>query len=219
MRDPTAIGPLARGELASLCATVSGLLPHLLWRENGLGLLQGYLIEGGGREVRVHVWSPRLERPGMRGNGNIHDHRFDIVSRVLVGAVHHGHVVPVEGESGTSWQMCEVVHARKAHAEKGTFDCKVSQLPGLFTIEVSDHDITAGHIYRFPRGEFHESFSDELTVTLIEKCEQRDDMSARVLWPASQRLTHAFGGPPSGEMEAVLAEAQQALIEQWEALG
>lgn len=205
---------MADSEWSPLCATVAGLLPHLDWRENGLGLLQAYLIEGVGRELRVHVWSPLLERPGMRGNGNIHDHRFDMVSRVLVGSIHHGHVVPVC--RGSSWQMCEVVHARKAHAEKGTFDCEVNQLPGLFTIDVHNCDIAAGQVYSFPQGQFHESFCDELTVTIVEKQNQRSDIPARIMWPAAQRLTHAFGGPPSGAKERVLADARAALVAQWE---
>lgn len=177
-------------EWANLCATVAALLPHLDWRENGLGVLQAYLIEGPTREIRVHVWSPLLERPGMRGNGNIHDHRFDMVSRVLVGAVNHGHVEPVPG--GSRWQMCEVVHARKAHAEKGSFDC-VKLTPRK----------------RVDRRE---------RVTVVEKRDQRSDAPARIMWPAGEKLTHAFGGPPSGAKDRVLADAKAALVAQWEEL-
>lgn len=203
-------------EWANLCATVAALLPHLDWRENGLGVLQAYLIEGPTREIRVHVWSPLLERPGMRGNGNIHDHRFDMVSRVLVGAVNHGHVEPVPG--GSRWQMCEVVHARKAHAEKGSFDCEVIPLPGLFDAHPAPGQIGAGMVYTFPRGEFHESFATELAVTVVEKRDQRSDAPARIMWPAGEKLTHAFGGPPSGAKDRVLADAKAALVAQWEEL-
>lgn len=55
--DPTQIKAMPDYEWSPLCATVAGLLPHLDWRENGLGVLQAYLIEGLAREVRVHVWS------------------------------------------------------------------------------------------------------------------------------------------------------------------
>lgn len=207
---------MPQSEWAGLCATVAALIPHLDWRENGLGVLQAYLIEGPTREVRVHVWSPLLERPGMRGNGNIHDHRFDMISRVLVGAVNHGHVAPIPG--GSRWQMCEVVHARKAHAEKGTFDCEVVPLPGLFDAYPGTWPIGAGTIYTFPRGEFHESFATELAVTIVEKRDQRSDAPARIMWPTGQNLTHAFGGPPSGAKERVLADAKAALVAQWETL-
>lgn len=55
-------------------------------------------------------------------------------------------------------------------------------------------------------------------MTIVEKRDQRSDIPARIMWPAGQELTHAFGGPPSGAKDHVLAEAKAALIEQWEAL-
>lgn len=215
MHDATHRARMPPSEWAGLCVTVAALLPNLDWRENGLGVLQAYLLEGETREIRVHVWSPLLERPGIRGNGNIHDHRFDMISRVLVGAVHHGHIMT---EPGSRWQMCEVVHARKAHAEKGSFDCEVIPVPGLFEAYGYAKPIPAGMVYTFGRGHFHESYANELAVTIVEKRDQRSDIPARILWPAGQVLTHAFGGPPSGAKDRVLAEAKAALIAQWEKL-
>ena len=92
-------------------------------------------------------------------------------------------------------------------------------MPGLFTLDVHHRDIVAGQIYLFPRCAFHESFATELAVTVVEKHDQRSDMPARIMWPAGQALTHAFGGPPSGAKERVLIEAKAALVAQWERLG
>ena len=55
----------------------------LRWRHHGLGMLQAELSES----LRVHVWHPSLVSPGMVWPRCVHDHRFDIGSVVVVGAV------------------------------------------------------------------------------------------------------------------------------------
>ena len=72
--------------------------PELRWRHHGIGLLQAYLVEGrpgaelalglSDTETRIHVWHPSLRLAGMDDSGLMHDHRFDLESRVLLGAMH-----------------------------------------------------------------------------------------------------------------------------------
>jgi hypothetical protein len=64
---------------------VLALLPHLTWRHHGIGALQAYVREGSGVETRIHIWHPDLVRAGIRDHGDAHDHRFNLVSAVLVG--------------------------------------------------------------------------------------------------------------------------------------
>ena len=73
----------------TLRALVERLLPSLEWRHHGIGVLQGYVREDADPEIRVHIWSRDLARPGMEASGDVHDHRCDLVSHVLVGRVVH----------------------------------------------------------------------------------------------------------------------------------
>lgn len=55
----------------------------LEWRHHGLGMLQAELSES----LRIHVWHPTLVSPDMSWPRCVHDHRFDLQSMVVVGAV------------------------------------------------------------------------------------------------------------------------------------
>lgn len=216
-KDPTEVDRMSASDHRVFCGLVLRALPHLEWRENGLGLLQAYLVEGVESELRVHIWHPWLRLPGIKTSGNIHDHRFNMVSRVLVGAVRHAWCsverleppMPVVGGENI-YRMCEVTHARMAMTETGNFDSEVSEFSNEFRVDKNSRTIHQGSVYRFPKFEFHESYSDTLCVTVVEKLSS-EDQKARIMWPAGSRLVHAFGSEPSGNQERVLAAASDAL--------
>lgn len=58
-------------------------LDTLKWRHHGLGMLQGEVDE----TTRVHIWSPELRTIPDEGYRDVHDHRFDLLSTILIGAI------------------------------------------------------------------------------------------------------------------------------------
>lgn len=177
---------------ASLRAMALSLFPAMSWRHHGIGVLQGYVAEDIEPEIRLHVWSRRLLKPGMDVSGDIHDHRFDLVSHVLCGAVGHEEILPLQQDDG-EWSMLSLTHARAA---KDTgYHGPTSPLPGRFHVRRVPYVIPAGHTYRFPAGAFHRSplvSCAGATVTVVEKHSQ-SDAAARILYPTATPPLMAFG--------------------------
>lgn len=197
---------------ADLRTTVAAAMPHLDWRHNGLGVLQAYLQEGETEELRVHVWHPSLERPGIRYSGKIHDHRFDLRSTVLLGSIGHIEYRLTPHPDG-QWETHEVVNARKAMADGGTFDGMVMTSGDYFNARTMPWTFRERDVYLYPKGCFHESYVNELAVTLVRKMNQ-EPRKARILAPRGHEVTHAFADvkPPSEWMHLV-HEAAKRMIE------
>jgi hypothetical protein len=97
------------------------LSPRLKWRHHGIGVLQAYLHEGD-HETRVHIWHPSLVLAGFDAtNGLVHDHRFSFDSYVLLGAVYNEEF-SFSRDSEGEWVKYGVTNARKAMAEKGSYN-------------------------------------------------------------------------------------------------
>lgn len=79
------------------------------WRHHGLGMLQGEIDD----LTRVHIWDPSLRTIPFEGYRDVHDHRFDLYSTILIGEIEdvRYHVVAAfEGEGDTdAW---EIKHAK-----------------------------------------------------------------------------------------------------------
>lgn len=197
------------------CGLVAKLLLSLKWRHNGLGLLQAYVHEGATDELRVHVWHSSLRRTGIEKSGLLHDHRFDLTSSVLVGAVRQVEYEPISTPFG-NWQLHSVVPARKALAASGTCDGLVSELPERYSINTSSVIVSAGESYFFPKFAFHGTHTEsELVVTLVAKSAQ-EEAQARILAPWGEPVVHAFTDPlPESSWAPVLAEAETALLAAW----
>jgi hypothetical protein len=184
----------ATGGTASLKALACGLMPSMKWRHHGIGVLQGYVAEDAEPEVRIHIWSPRLLKPGMDESGDIHDHRFDLVSHVLVGTVGHEEILPFSQDGG-GWTMLALTHARAAK-ETG-YHGPTKELGGQYRINRLPMLIPAGRSYRFPAGAFHRSpvahiHPGGIVVTVVEKHRQ-SAQPARILYPVDKPPVMAFG--------------------------
>ena len=177
--------------VASMRAMALSLFPHLEWRHHGIGVLQGYVVEGKEPEVRLHVWDRALVKPGMDVSGDIHDHRFDLVSHVLCGAVAHEELFPEEDKEHGGWAMLKLTHARAA---KDTgYHGPTEELPGRFSVRRNARIIDAGYSYRFPQGRFRRSpVLAGTSVTCVEKHNQ-SNASARILYPVNVPPVMAFG--------------------------
>lgn len=182
----------------------------LQWRHHGIGVLQAYIAEGADPEVRLHVWDQRLVKPGISETGDVHDHRFDLVSVVLAGEVGHEEWVMAEAEDGP-YRMSSVVHARLAAETR--YHGTVTEHEGRYKAYKARHLLPAGLMYRFPLGAFHRSFvPGGTTVTRCEKHNQREDIQARVVFRADTPQVHAFGHDEDWDLiSAVLSDALVAL--------
>lgn len=197
---------------SDLRTSVAAAMPHLDWRHNGLGVLQAYLAEGESDELRVHVWHPSLERPGIRYSGKIHDHRFDLRSTVLLGSIGHIEYRLTPHPDG-QWETHEVVNARKALAESSTFDGMVSSSGDFFHARTMPWTFRERDVYLYPKSCFHESYVNELAVTLVRKMNQ-ESRKARILSPRGHEVTHAFAdAKPRSEWFHLIEEAARRMME------
>jgi hypothetical protein len=189
-----------------LCALAARAIssPLLKWRHHGIGLLQAYLVEGHSpdTETRIHVWHPTLRLADMDDSGLMHDHRFDLESRVLLGAMHDTEIALTEvGWTGHSapddlnpFVIWEVQNAR-AKEESGEGWVKPEVPRRYYRLERISHVYSAGSTYHYPRKKFHRSDVDELTVTLCTKRNQSSS-PARLLARLGAIPEHAFKDAP-----------------------
>lgn len=194
-------------------AMVLQAMGNMEWRHHGIGVLQGYLSEGADPEVRVHVWSRRLLKPGMDLSGDAHDHRFDMVSHVLTGFIGHEELMPIQAEDG-DYRMLSLTHARAA--AETNFHGPTGELDGRYRVERLMTAIKAGRSYTFPALHFHRSpllgDPNAVAVTVVEKHRQREDVRARILYPVAHPPVMAFGHAIDVDlMNSVLSQAAQAL--------
>lgn len=173
------------------------MIPTLTWRHHGLGVYQAYIHEGGDHETRVHIFHPDLVLPGLADTGDIHDHRFDLVSHVLTGRIEHRVYTEVPAgivashkrnsarPSFESYDVYECVHARL-----GQHDPITTSRTANF--QSQDFAFLAGYVYAFKAGHFHCSTVRELTVTVMEKHNQ-SDTRARILCPSGKPIVQCFG--------------------------
>lgn len=194
----------------SMRAMVLHAMDNMKWRHHGVGVLQGYLVEGTDPEVRVHVWSPRLLKPGIDISGDIHDHRFDMVSHVLCGVVGHEVFEPTPDILG-DYRVLTLTHARAAAENK--FHGPTEETPGIYSVTRKMTRIISGCTYTFPALQFHRSvLQGDVAVSVVEKHNQRDDIRARILYPHQHPPVMAFGHDMDGDLIAsVLATAKEKL--------
>ncbi len=194
--------------LPALRALVSSVLPSLSWRHHGIGVLQAYLAEDTDPEVRIHIWDPRLIKPGIAESGSIHDHRFDMVSHVLCGVVGHEEHFATFDPDGDH-RILTVTHARAAVATK--YHGPVASEDGCYRVTVNRLLISEGSTYSFPAGVFHRSLVPGFAVTVVEKHCQRL-VPARVLYPVALKPVMAFGHDADAELTAaIVARAADVL--------
>lgn len=198
-----------------LATSLALVLPSLTWRHHGIGVLQAYIREQVEPEVRVHIWHPELVRPGIVGQGDAHDHRFDLESTVLVGRLFETLYIP-ERDNARRFDAWHVENARSAGPSRG-FDgaCHPVETDIGMTVQLRVHE--QGTTYSLERGRFHRTSVDALAVTVCTMHEKRGQ--ARLLVPAGTEPVHAFGlhAPESQASHAIrqrfVLEAVAALHE------
>jgi hypothetical protein len=205
-------------EFKTLALLVAKLLSGASWRHNGQGMLQAYLHEGEDQECRVHIWHPDLRRAGLAQSGAVHDHRFDMVSQVLLGTLGHTEYRTRENPDG-GWEAWQVLHARAAAKVTGTFHQDPEALHERYHVDTLRFDFQAGQRYFFPKRIFHEShLGPSLAVTLVTKLDQESEPPARLLAPVGKPLVHSFSDPlPETVWRRYVEQAARELLDTWTA--
>lgn len=199
--------------LQGMRAMARQAMRSMQWRHHGIGVLQGYLSEDSQPEVRIHIWSRKLLKPGMDISGDAHDHRFEMVSHVLCGVVSHEELHAIAAPDGDH-RMLALTHARAAADNK--FHGPTEEIEGTYMVERKLHHFDAGTSYTFPAQEFHRSpllgSLDDVAVTVIEKHNQQN-VRARILYPAAHPPVMAFGHDMDDALiREVLERAHAALL-------
>jgi len=200
-------------DLQALQSLAAKVLPKMVWRHNGQGMLQAYLREGEGYESRIHIWYPKLRSPGIDFNGLIHNHRFDMSVTVLAGNIWHTEY-DVQPAEHSQVEAIEVLHARAAKSETGSYHkAPVPTREKVSCKFVHQYVFGAGERYWFPKGKFHSSFCDSFAVTLVEKYNQ-EDIKARLIDLGTSPLIASFDSTieSAGEMH-VIAQAAVSELE------
>ena len=174
---------------------IYGLQP----RFHGNGFVQLYLSKA----ERLHVFHPDL-LPTRVENARIHDHRWGMHSRVLLGLVEHITYDAVPHIEGT-FSIKEV---------QGTSNKEVPlvEVPGSrCRLKKTGYNIfAAGSEYFFPCRQFHESGAPDLAMTFIVKSND-DGKPARVISPYGEVPDHAFETqPPLDDIWQAIEDAYKA---------
>lgn len=186
-------------------------LPELQWRHFGVGALQAYLFEGPGYEQRIHVWHHSLVAEGIRGSGDMHNHRFSFKSDVLCGAIDNRECDVTPDDSGDA-DVYLVVNAREQKALTGSFDGNV-WFSHRANVRWRAPKVTVdGSSYEFSRGDFHVTLPLGTTVTLVTKYDVQEGRRAEIVVPHGATLVHAFDESRAPDVAGVIAEAVSALI-------
>lgn len=206
----TSIFSVGFSERKNYAAMLLALWPTLQWRHTGIGALQAYIKEGDTDELRLHIWSPSLVKHGIEDSGLCHDHRFNLRSTILVGAMTQTEFEIKENDYGT-YEIYTVTHAKEAMKQEGSFHKDPVKTNQHYNRSGTNFFIPEGHGYTFKKFAFHESRASELTITLLEKTEQ-ENTRARILKPVGIPLIHAFTETQTYEQfKPILAQAREAL--------
>ena len=161
-------------------------------RFHGNGFTQLYLSD----TIRLHVWDERLAKLDDH-NAQVHNHRYDVKSRVLQGALKHEvfAVVPMAFGDYRAWSV-------EGRELKPSIRVEMTTM-GVYTM-------VAGSEYTFPNPFFHTSNADEFTVTLFEIGNERDH-HPMVIAPVGEKPTNAFGDTPFvGDLWRAIEQACEA---------
>ena len=102
-------------------------------------------------------------------------------------------------------------NARAAHARTGEFACLTTLVSRVDAKPILSKMHVSGTSYEFKRGNFHRSLAIGLTITLVTKFDQHDDVKARIICPHDSELVHAFSNS-NVDTAAIIRDAQEALM-------
>lgn len=120
---------------------------------------------------RLHVFHPELIPYGQKVRTTMHDHVFDMTSHILFGTLRHKHykmIVPPEDFG--DYDVFSVLYNGNRTVESTLIKDGIGSVDFIL---LASYEMNAGSVYKFKAGEWHESESDGLTITLIHKSDPK----------------------------------------------
>jgi hypothetical protein len=155
--------------------------------------------------LKLHVWDPRL--PRAADDDTVHDHVWDMESRVLVGRMVN-ETFSARPTADGDWEMWEVAGDDRPGMGGTTIATtgeRVRMVPNL------RQTVPAGSGYSMPRFVLHRSLAEGVTATLMQKgarihgAEPR--VAARVGQTPDRTVTGGFEPPSPSALWLVISEA------------
>ncbi len=148
---------------------------------HGVGFGQLYITE----HIRLHVWHPDFSTE-PEAFGCRHNHRFDMHSKVLLGAVTNIILEP-QNENAGKFRLYDVKPAHFGHTPMPTLADSE-----YYSLMISDaYIVSAGDEYQMRRRVFHEGRGHGKTITLVTKSNQSDRW-AQIVARVDQTPTHGM---------------------------
>lgn len=162
---------------------------NMEWSLQGLGMLRCYLTDD--RALRLHIWDDRYQTDRV---SPLHDHPWDFESIIVSGALINVKYlkVPNDYSTGLMYQHTKIIcgpgGGQVAKTNQARLRC------------IEKRVFEAGTSYSQQKHEIHETIPERGTVSVITKCDQRND-EANIYWkegewvsaepePASQSIVN-----------------------------
>lgn len=138
------------------------------WSLQGFGMLRTYLAAD--QIDRLHIWDLESAFPEV---SRIHDHPWDFTSRIVSGRMDNQRYV-LDAEHGEEFYSARILCGEKAHLlEEPSKTLVVAKPRESYGVE---------ELYSQEAPEFHESFPQAGTVTLVRRSFKTNRDVARVAW-------------------------------------
>ena len=153
----------------------NGTPPHWF----GLGFIQLKLTEN----TRIHFWLPWLKG---KEREEIHNHRYNFVSRVLAGSLHK-EIYAVTPDASGGHELFTTTCAPGVEGE-------VTSFSPVSCSRIAEFDITAPGLYFFAHDQFHTTEGTDFAITYLER-EPKVKSDAMVVKLAGAPTTCPFANP------------------------
>lgn len=158
----------------------NGTPPHWF----GLGFIQLKLTEN----TRIHFWLPWLKSSERE---EIHNHRYNFVSRVLAGSLHKEiyHVTYIDQDGGQP-EPFELFTTYCAPGHEG----EITTTSPVDCEKIAEFDLVAGATYWFQHNQFHTTEGTDFAITYLER-ENKVKSAAMVVKKTGEPTTCPFANP------------------------
>lgn len=153
----------------------NGTPPHWF----GLGFIQLKLTEN----TRIHFWLPWLKGSERE---EIHNHRYNFVSRVLAGSLHKEIYHVMSDDAGDH----ELFMTTCAPGKEG----EVTVTTPVSCSKIAEFDIAAPGTYFFGHDQFHTTEGTDFAITYLER-ENKVKSAAMVVKKTGEPTTCPFANP------------------------
>jgi hypothetical protein len=182
------------------------LLTSLNFRKHPLGFAHAGIAKEGPYALRLHVW-PDFTRYQQQPYWPIHNHKFDLISRVLTGALTNRlYRVRQSSKPGYS-RLYDISYEGHGSVIMATDECVSVELE-------ASHEIIAPNLYRVNAGCFHETFvpTGIFTATLAITRDSAHELAIKTVGDSKSARHEYFRSLiAQAEHDAIVARINQIL--------